>query len=562
MKKLLLITFLFITFNISARQLIVPQNYNTIQMAIDSAISGDTVIVDNGLYFENITISAKDILLTSNYLFTSNFADIHNTIIDGSMPVNPDTASVVRIINGCGTGMIFQGFTLRAGLGTPFNLVANQIYIEGGGMAIQNSSPEIRFNYIYDNHCLINTGGIISSGAGGIHTFYDSAFIHNNIIEGNTGLYGNGVVLNNSKGIFSNNLVYNNRGGSQFGGGGVMVFCTVDSTSCRVLNNTIVSNLAVSGFGGFAGSAGGLFNIDCDNTILENNIIWGNYQKFGDEIANSNGQFFQTSYNTTGGTLSGINYNFNPGFRDSSFLAIQGSVSLDSGNPDSLHNDNEDQSNPGFALFPSQSTLRNDLGIYGGPYAAFLPIIEKPIYNQSRNQFSYTNPSSNDTITSSFIIRNLGSTPLRIDSLKFLNKDAIIHYDTIQGLMIKPLSSEVISLKWTPLNLINDTLIIYHNDTALGNISDIFFNVIINNLRNNSISEFIKITPNPIVDFATIKISVRGSFQLTIRDIYGRIIDVFTISEDKKIDIRNLNPGMYIFQIDGAKSECIKVVVQ
>ncbi|MEQ9147000.1 MAG: hypothetical protein RLP13_01910 [Cytophagales bacterium] len=170
MKKILLITFLFISINISARQLLVPQNFSTIQLAIDSAVSGDTVLVDNGLYYENITISSKDILLTSNYLFTSNFADIHNTIIDGSNPSNPDTASVLRIINGCGSNMIFQGFTLRAGLGTPFNLVANQVFIEGGGIAIQNSSPEIRFNYITDNHCLINTGGIISSGAGGIHT--------------------------------------------------------------------------------------------------------------------------------------------------------------------------------------------------------------------------------------------------------------------------------------------------------------------------------------------------------------------------------------------------------
>lgn len=542
--------------------MLVPQNFSTIQLAIDSAVSGDTVLVDNGLYYENITISSKDILLTSNYLFTSNFADIHNTIIDGSNPSNPDTASVLRIINGCGSNMIFQGFTLRAGLGTPFNLVANQVFIEGGGIAIQNSSPEIRFNYITDNHCLINTGGIISSGAGGIHTFFDSAFIHNNIIEGNTGLYGNGVVLNNSKGIFCNNLLYNNRGASQFGGGGIMVFCTVDSTSCRVINNTIVSNLAVSGFGGFAGSAGGLFNIDCDNTILENNIIYGNYQKFGDEIANSNGQFFQTTYNTTGGTLSGINYNFNPDFRDSSFLAISGSASLDSGNPDSLHNDLEDQSNPGNALFPSQSTIRNDLGIYGGPYAALLPIIEKPIYNQSRNQFSYTNPSSNDTIISSFTIRNLGSTPLIIDSLEFMNKDAVIHFDTISGLTIKPLNSQTISLKWSSLNLANDTLIIYHNDTSLGSSSDIFFNVLISDLLTFDQSENIKVFPNPISDFVTINISKSETLELKIKDIYGRIIDIHTITESKKIDLRNLNSGLYLFQFNGIKNTIVKVLVQ
>ena len=43
------------------------------------------------------------------------------------------------------------------------------------------------------------------------------------------------------------------------------------------------------------------------------------------------------------------------------------SPAIDAGNPDSQFNDIEDPNNHGFALFPSQATVRNDMGAFGGP---------------------------------------------------------------------------------------------------------------------------------------------------------------------------------------------------
>ena len=40
-------------------------NYTSIQAAIDNASSGDTIIVDDGIYYENLTIT-KDLILTSS----------------------------------------------------------------------------------------------------------------------------------------------------------------------------------------------------------------------------------------------------------------------------------------------------------------------------------------------------------------------------------------------------------------------------------------------------------------------------------------------------------------
>ncbi|MCB9473901.1 MAG: T9SS type A sorting domain-containing protein [Candidatus Delongbacteria bacterium] len=48
------------------------------------------------------------------------------------------------------------------------------------------------------------------------------------------------------------------------------------------------------------------------------------------------------------------------------------SPAIDAGHPDESYNDIEDPDNPGFALWPSQGTLRNDIGYTGGPHAGTL----------------------------------------------------------------------------------------------------------------------------------------------------------------------------------------------
>ena len=53
------------------------------------------------------------------------------------------------------------------------------------------------------------------------------------------------------------------------------------------------------------------------------------------------------------------------------YLAATSSL-IDAGTPDVAQNDREDPTNPGFALWPSQGGLRNDIGFTGGPHAALL----------------------------------------------------------------------------------------------------------------------------------------------------------------------------------------------
>ncbi|MGH7491194.1 MAG: hypothetical protein ACREOO_02240 [bacterium] len=77
----------------------VPQQYNTIQAAIHAAVNGDTVLVEPGTYFENIRFVGKRILVASRFVLKGEESFIRETIINGSRPQHPDTASCMLFIN-------------------------------------------------------------------------------------------------------------------------------------------------------------------------------------------------------------------------------------------------------------------------------------------------------------------------------------------------------------------------------------------------------------------------------------------------------------------------------
>ena len=61
----------------------VPQNYPTIQNAINNAANGDSIIVSPGTYNENIQILDKSIFLLSNYENSLDSNEINLTKIIG-----------------------------------------------------------------------------------------------------------------------------------------------------------------------------------------------------------------------------------------------------------------------------------------------------------------------------------------------------------------------------------------------------------------------------------------------------------------------------------------------
>ena len=64
-----------------------PADFNNIQAAIDDANDGDTVIVEKGLYFENIRFKGKNIALVGTD--PEDPSVVASTIIDGRELIEP-----------------------------------------------------------------------------------------------------------------------------------------------------------------------------------------------------------------------------------------------------------------------------------------------------------------------------------------------------------------------------------------------------------------------------------------------------------------------------------------
>ncbi|RMA57166.1 right-handed parallel beta-helix repeat-containing protein [Ulvibacter antarcticus] len=396
--KLLYYLFVFsiFSFPIYAADIHVPADYTTIQEAIDAANNGDTVIVENGIYYENINLLGKEIILTSNFHFTGDVNDIINTIINGSQPVDSDFGSCVTFTNGENQNTILKGFTLTEGSGTKtYNPAEDLFFRTGGGILINNSSPTITNNIIRDNVCTAETG-VFGAGGGGIRMGFGQPLIKNNIIKDNTGGYAGGIMIAYCGGsTLKNNLIARNTATGSFNGGGGVY---VDWESITLENNTIVNN--------HSGDRGGGMISTGTSTVVVNCIFYGNTATNGSpqiykRFTNGNAE---VTYSNIEGGFDGMGneeglIDVDPIFDNvSNFLLDASSPCIDAGNPDSQYYDIENPASPGNALFPAQGLLLNDMGANGGQGSeSFLSVSESIL--ATGVEFLYKNPYQNEGIT-------------------------------------------------------------------------------------------------------------------------------------------------------------------
>lgn len=306
----------------------VPADFRTVQQAIDSARRGDTVLVAPGRYVENITFKGKDLVLTSHFALSGDTSFISRTVLDGSRPANPDTASVVIMDRELDSTAVLQGFTITGGTGTIWLDPKDKVYFrEGGGVLVEFSAPVIRYNVIENNTAVDTTpakGGtkVVSAGGGGIRVGFAEPTIEHNVIRNNRGRYGAGVVLFHTSATVRNNLVAGNTGGEDFGGSGLWV---VGPYSRRVPNvieqNTVVRNSAWSADTNpraMRGKAGGMIFANTVS-VVRGNIVWGNSQAMGGQVGFPPGAQPEMTNNVVqGGGVTGTgNIDKDPMFADS-----------------------------------------------------------------------------------------------------------------------------------------------------------------------------------------------------------------------------------------------------
>jgi parallel beta-helix repeat protein len=339
MKRLFILFFLGLILNLGlyANILNVPtDNYSTIQTGIDSALIGDTVLVQPGTYLENIGFEGKNIVLASLFLTTGDTAYISQTIIDGNK-----NGTVVEFRSGEDSTARLIGFFITNGYHHP-----------GGGIYIRNSDP------IISNCILIDNIAESSNGIGGGIYFenstsklYKTKIINNSAIgmDINNG-WGGGVGCYNSDIEIINCRISGNNTTSISGGIGIIdsdikiIGCEISNNSVEVsgaglyfqdsnpilINNTIAHNSSNSQGSGF-------FYLRSDPIVI-NSIIWYNKTSSGfQNISGTSGVVDITYSNIQDGNEGTGNLNIDPLFADTTngdYRITSDSPCIDSGTPD------------------------------------------------------------------------------------------------------------------------------------------------------------------------------------------------------------------------------------
>lgn len=479
MKKYVLL-FCAIVGLLNAKIINVPADHAKIQLAINASVHGDTVVVYPGTYYENINFKGKNIVVTSRFYETNDKQFILNTVINGSQPAHPDTASCVLIVSGETSSAILQGFTLTEGKGTRWTDEHGAgIYREGGCILITESSPLIRYNYIVNNEA-VNPTGVTSMGGGGIRIGDGGGVVENNVITLNRAHYGGGIVLNYCSGtIIRNNMILENSvrsyvvGKASFGGGGIWVIAQKQGNSSPniIENNTIFGNVALDNpnLGPNSGKGGGVYIYGNSNATVRNNIIWENHSAAPVSGLTIEGANVAVEYNTVMGGFTGKgNINVDPQFADSSFLLQSDSPCVDAGDSSAQFHDPHFGINPELAVAPSQGTKKNDMGAYGGPGAEYLvPFARASIFTPlDAMNFGYHLPKDSSGVYGLVYFFNLGSKSLLIDSVRFTSSSDFT-IDIPPLTTVKTNSSILAQITWKPkeMKLYRDTLELYHTAT-------------------------------------------------------------------------------------------------
>ncbi|MBT3232282.1 MAG: choice-of-anchor D domain-containing protein [Calditrichaeota bacterium] len=226
----------------------IPDDFETIQAGIDSAEEADTVLVQPGVYVENIDFDGHNIVVGSLFITTEDTAYVDRTIIDGD-----SSDSVVQFGSRETEAAELSGFTLRNGFA-----------ILGGGIFIRDASPTL-------SHLVIS-----GNWAGDDRAGYDGA-----------GIYMDRNAAPNLRNV----IIRNNRTQNLGHGGGI--YCRENAIpelrNCTIINNwakyggalvaddafpTLIESAILNNTGD--DKAGGIWTLSHSIVTLEDVVISGN----------------------------------------------------------------------------------------------------------------------------------------------------------------------------------------------------------------------------------------------------------------------------------------------
>lgn len=526
MKKFFIITFIiFLLNNLGLIGAVrnVPSSYTSIQMALDSCIAGDTVLVTSGIYYENILwpstnglkligSSGRDsTFIVSDTLGRVILINGGGNIIDTSTEINGFTIS--NRLNNIGVNhggglVIFNGSIKLSNLTVAFNYLSGLINsswtsIDGAGLLFLNSNSII-------SNCKINNNVIDSAdrgGGAGVYQYLGYLEINNselnfNYLNATSSCYGSGLNLIDANANIIDTEIKGNYGNSVSWCHGIGIYAWSSGGNNLSLNRVkIDSNHSGNNSTWNHGVGAYFYNVKCDftNVLVANNSMGtGNTQSYG-------GGVYYSAYDTLFSTFNHV--------------TIANNVKVGNGKIDGR----------GVYLERGRLSIQNSI--------LYNPGLGVDLFNSTS-----LSPATNLTVQYSNIrggyqgVGNINSNPNFIDSTNFRlsNNSACVNSGTLLNGVSDDLENNSRPL---PLNSLPD-MGCYEINQILTDISDI-----------DADSEVTKVFPNPIIRGGSLSVSGITANEIEITNVngstvYPRIIEV--ANNKVIIQTSELSSGLYI----------------
>ncbi|WP_437591389.1 choice-of-anchor Q domain-containing protein [Sorangium sp. So ce1000] len=223
-----------------ARTIDVPEDYPTIQAAVEAAENHDRIRVAPGTYPESIAWTGKSIALIG--------AGPDATIVDPSLGPGGRCLMLVDVP----PGTRVEGFTCQNG-------TTDATSPDGGGMLIQGGRLQVKRVVFQNNLAFGNGGGLWIEGAD--VTLHDASFLNNEAANSGGG-QGGGLGITHGQLKVVRSFVYQNESIPR--GGGIAV---LDGSSAKVVESRFQEN--------FGRTGGGIWSVDSElkvsGSVFSNN---------------------------------------------------------------------------------------------------------------------------------------------------------------------------------------------------------------------------------------------------------------------------------------------------
>jgi hypothetical protein len=232
----------------------VPEEYATIQAAINACQDFDTVVIAAGRYtgLDNLSINFNGQKITVRSTDPDDPEIVKNTVID---------------CEGNGRGFVFNmgenadsklmGLTITNGYG-----------MVGGAIYSYNDSSPLITNCVIRNNSALFGGGIACTNGKSYPVITNCKITANSALWGGGGIYLNGSSPTIQNCIISKNVAPEGEGGAIY---------SECSGNPLIVNCTISGNVA-------SASAGAIYCFNASNLSINNSILWGDMAPYASEV--------------------------------------------------------------------------------------------------------------------------------------------------------------------------------------------------------------------------------------------------------------------------------------